>query len=45
MKFQVDGLEVFFPYDYMYNEQYEYMYKLKKAIDAKGEIQWLSKFI
>ena len=38
MKFDLDGLEVFFPYDYLYKEQYEYMYQLKKAIDAKGKI-------
>ena len=36
MKFNIDGLEVFFPYDYMYREQYEYMLNLKKAIDARG---------
>ena len=36
MKFNLDGLEVYFPYDYMYKEQYDYMYQLKKAIDAKG---------
>ena len=36
MKFNLDGLDVFFPYDYMYREQFEYMLNLKKAIDAKG---------
>ena len=36
MRFNLDGLEVFFPYDYLYKEQYDYMYQLKKAIDAKG---------
>ena len=25
MRFHIDGLEVFFPYDYIYPEQYEYM--------------------
>ena len=30
------GLTVYFPYDYMYPEQYKYMVELKKAIDAKG---------
>lgn len=29
-------LEVFFPYDYLYREQYEYMLELKHAICAKG---------
>ncbi|KAG8234636.1 hypothetical protein J437_LFUL014212 [Ladona fulva] len=32
----VDGLEVHFPYDYIYPEQYAYMSELKRAIDAKG---------
>ena len=36
MKFNLDGLDVFFPYDYMYREQHEYMLNLKKAIDARG---------
>ncbi|RYG68592.1 hypothetical protein EON64_04820, partial [archaeon] len=36
MKFNLEGLEVFFPYDYMYKEQYDYMLNLKRAIDAKG---------
>ncbi|KAL3275707.1 hypothetical protein HHI36_020456 [Cryptolaemus montrouzieri] len=36
MKLSVDGLIVYFPYDYIYPEQYAYMCELKKAIDAKG---------
>lgn len=32
----IDGLTVFFPYDYMYPEQYSYMLHLKHALDAKG---------
>ncbi|XP_075213318.1 general transcription and DNA repair factor IIH helicase subunit Xpd [Lycorma delicatula] len=36
MKLYVDGLAVYFPYDYIYPEQYAYMMELKKAIDAKG---------
>lgn len=36
MKFDLDGLEVFFPYERMYPEQKEYMTELKKALDAKG---------
>ena len=36
MRFDLDGLDVFFPYDYLYKEQFDYMYLLKKAIDAKG---------
>lgn len=30
------GLVVYFPYDYMYPEQYNYMLELKRALDAKG---------
>lgn len=36
MKFDIDGLEVYFPYESLYPEQYEYMKELKKALDAKG---------
>ncbi|XP_074655950.1 general transcription and DNA repair factor IIH helicase subunit XPD-like isoform X2 [Tubulanus polymorphus] len=36
MKLNIDGLLVYFPYDYIYPEQYTYMVELKKAIDAKG---------
>ncbi|CAN0136953.1 unnamed protein product, partial [Phaeothamnion confervicola] len=36
MRFEIDGLDVFFPYDYLYKEQYEYMVELKRALDAKG---------
>ena len=36
MRFVLDGLTVFFPYDYLYPEQYEYMKELKRALDAKG---------
>jgi len=36
MKFNLDGLDVYFPYDYLYEEQYNYMLNLKKAIDQKG---------
>jgi DNA excision repair protein ERCC-2 len=38
MRFNIDGLEVFFPYDYLYKEQYDYMFNLKKAIDNKGHV-------
>lgn len=34
-RLSVDGLLVFFPYDYIYPEQYAYMQELKKALDAK----------
>lgn len=36
MRFELDGLDVFFPYDKIYHEQYEYMLNLKRAIDARG---------
>lgn len=34
--FKIDGLEVFFPYDFVYPEQYEYMKGLKDSLDARG---------
>eukprot|EP00730_Choanoeca_flexa_P003137 TRINITY_DN11302_c0_g1_i3.p1 TRINITY_DN11302_c0_g1~~TRINITY_DN11302_c0_g1_i3.p1 ORF type:complete len:779 (+),score=155.49 TRINITY_DN11302_c0_g1_i3:1682-4018(+) len=36
MKFQLDDLTVYFPYDLIYPEQYEYMQEIKRALDAKG---------
>jgi DNA excision repair protein ERCC-2 len=36
MRFDLEGLDVFFPYDFLYREQYEYMLNLKRAIDDKG---------
>ncbi|XP_066911999.1 general transcription and DNA repair factor IIH helicase subunit XPD-like [Clytia hemisphaerica] len=36
MKLNIDGLLVLFPYDYIYPEQYSYMFELKKSLDAKG---------
>ncbi|XP_046401434.1 general transcription and DNA repair factor IIH helicase subunit XPD [Ischnura elegans] len=36
MKLKVDDLDVYFPYDYIYPEQYAYMSELKKTLDAKG---------
>ncbi|CAM8994633.1 unnamed protein product [Rhodiola kirilowii] len=37
MKFEIDGdVTVYFPYDNIYPEQYEYMVDLKHALDAKG---------
>lgn len=35
----VDGLLVYFPYDYIYPEQYAYMLELKRALDAKVSIK------
>jgi len=36
MKFKLDGLDVCFPYDFMYPEQFTYMRELKRALDAGG---------
>ena len=36
MKLNVEGLLVYFPYDYIYPEQFSYMLELKRALDAKG---------
>ncbi|KIH43957.1 hypothetical protein ANCDUO_26030, partial [Ancylostoma duodenale] len=35
-RIDVDGLEVYFPYDYVYPEQVLYMQEVKKALDAQG---------
>eukprot|EP00897_Mesotaenium_endlicherianum_P010484 jgi/Mesen1/9464/ME000627S08848 len=36
MKFNLEGLTVYFPYEFIYPEQYQYMTELKRALDAKG---------
>lgn len=36
MKVNVDGLTVYFPYPYIYPEQFLYMRELKRALDAQG---------
>lgn len=36
MRFKIEGLNVFFPYEYIYPEQFQYMLELKHALDAKG---------
>ncbi|CAH8843382.1 unnamed protein product [Trichobilharzia szidati] len=36
MKINIDGLLVYFPYEYIYPEQYHYMIELKRTLDAKG---------
>ena len=35
IRLNVDGLLVYFPYEYIYPEQYSYMRELKQALDAK----------
>lgn len=37
-RLSVDGLLVYFPYDYIYPEQYAYMQELKKSLDAKVSV-------
>ncbi len=37
MKFYVENVPVYFPYPYVYEEQYAYMRHLKRAIDRKGQ--------
>nr|CAD2194153.1 unnamed protein product [Meloidogyne enterolobii] len=36
MKLNIDGLNILFPYEYVYPEQVLYMEQLKKALDAPG---------
>ncbi|CAN4101935.1 unnamed protein product [Withania somnifera] len=36
MRFQLEDITVYFPYDNIYPEQYQYMLELKRALDAKG---------
>lgn len=36
MRFDLDGLDVFFPYDRIYMEQFQYMRSLKQSLDASG---------
>ncbi|MGH0171812.1 UNVERIFIED_CONTAM: hypothetical protein FKN15_061469, partial [Acipenser sinensis] len=35
-RLNIDGLLVYFPYDYIYPEQYSYMLELKRTLDAKA---------
>lgn len=34
-RLNIEGLLVYFPYDYIYPEQYSYMLELKRTLDAK----------
>lgn len=36
MRFLIDELVVYFPYEYIYPEQYSYMRELKMTLDAEG---------
>ena len=35
MKFKIDQLDIYFPYETIYPEQYKYMCSLKRVLDAK----------
>lgn len=35
MKFKIDELDIYFPYETIYPEQYKYMCSLKRVLDAK----------
>jgi DNA excision repair protein ERCC-2 len=37
MRFVIEEVEVFFPYEYVYPEQYSYMCQLKRALDARAK--------
>ncbi|WAR19646.1 ERCC2-like protein, partial [Mya arenaria] len=45
VKLNVDGLLVYFPYDYIYPEQFMYMMELKKTLDAKNNPNEVNKLI
>lgn len=34
-RFWLDGIQVYFPYPYIYPEQYNYMLHLKQTLDSK----------
>jgi len=36
VRFNIEELEIFFPYDYVYPEQYEYMKRIKECLDKEG---------
>ena len=38
-RLNVDGLLVYFPYEYIYPEQYAYMLELKRTLDAKVNVE------
>jgi len=41
-RINIDGLIVYFPYEYIYPEQYSYMLELKRTLDAEvSKVQFL----
>ena len=45
MRFLLDGLPVYFPYDYLYPEQHAYMTELKRALDAPGRMGVIDRWV
>lgn len=43
-RLNIDGLVVYFPYEYIYPEQYSYMLELKRSLDAKVILYWMNSF-
>ena len=41
MKFKIDELPVYFPFEMLYKEQYEYMKEIKKALDMEVPLHLL----
>lgn len=44
-RLNIDGLLVYFPYDYIYPEQYSYMLELKRTLDAKVGAVYVSVYV
>ena len=44
VRIDVDGLMVYFPYEYIYPEQYSYMLELKHTLDAEVKCADMSLF-
>jgi len=38
-RINIEGLIVYFPYEYIYPEQYSYMVELKRTLDAEVSMQ------
>ena len=44
-RLDVDGITVYFPYEFIYPEQYAYMRELKQTLDAKVSLTVVSLYI
>jgi len=40
MKFYIDELPVYFPFDRLFKEQYEYMKEIKRCLDKEVNQTW-----